>query len=112
MTEHMTLEDKTFELKEFVHAVYNCALPPHTSDIDVNALWEARRRIVIFKDMADNAETQRDYDLFLAIHEDYKMFFYAVLYAISSHSDKLSEARQQLMEKNAQRYGGDSALAS
>ncbi len=108
----MTLEDKTFELKEFIHSTYETTLPAHTNHTDVNALWTARKRIVMFKDMANTANSESDYNLFMAIHEDYKMFFYAVLYAISKHSDELSSLRQQLAEKNAQRYGGDSALAS
>lgn len=90
MSDHMTIHDKRYDVKDFVHEHYNDTLPVHTSDADVHVLWVASDRMKWFKSMADAAQTQHEYDLFTAIYDDYQMIFYGILYATSCNSDKLA----------------------
>ena len=94
--------DMRQDVQDFVHQVYSDTLPPYTSDADIRVLWVAADRMTMFRTMADNSEVDNEHNFLMAVHNDYKMLFYGMLYAISTKSDEIARLRHQLVEKNAQ----------
>ncbi len=100
-------------VNEFSLQYYKEPLPSHTTNSDVGILFKLQERITMFNHMiqvieekAHNTKKSPErvdprYLILQAVREDYDMFFYAFLFALSEHSDEIERLRMQASEKFA-----------